>query len=120
MKECPHIVLPGGFEYPDGGDGESVSRPLDGGEEHPENGEEKEHQNHDEEAIDQEIDYVITVCDKAKQTCPFFPGGKEVSHHSFEDPSQAEGTDEEKFEVFRRVRDEIKKWIDRTFGGDED
>ncbi len=70
--------------------------------------------------LNQEIDYVITVCDKAKQTCPFFPGGKDISHHSFEDPSQAEGTDDEKLEVFRRVRDEIKEWIDRIFGGDED
>lgn len=69
--------------------------------------------------IAHEIDCVITVCDKAKQTCPFFPGGKKTSHHSFEDPSQAEGTDEEKFEVFRRVRDEIKEWIDKTFGEDK-
>jgi len=67
------------------------------------------------EFINQEIDHVITVCDKAKQTCPFFPGGKKVSHHSFEDPSQAQGTDEERLEVFRRVRDEIKEWIDETF-----
>ncbi len=66
--------------------------------------------------LNQEIDHVITVCDKAKQTCPFFPGGKQVSHHSFDDPSQAEGTDEEKLNVFRRVRDEIRDWIDKTFG----
>lgn len=66
--------------------------------------------------MSQEIDHVITVCDKAKQTCPFFPGGKEVSHHSFKDPSQAQGTDEEKLEVFRRVRDEIRDWIDKIFG----
>jgi arsenate reductase len=66
--------------------------------------------------INQEIDHVITVCDKAKQTCPFFPGGKKISHHSLEDPSQAEGTDEEKLGVFRRIRDEIRDWIDKTFG----
>ena len=70
--------------------------------------------------INQEIDCVITVCDKAKQTCPFFPGGKKVSHHSFEDPSQAQGTDEERLEVFREVRDEIEGWIKKTFGEVED
>ncbi len=52
-------------------------------------------------------DYVITVCDDANESCPVFPGGAESLHWSFEDPSRANGTDEEKFAVYRRVRDQI-------------
>ena len=60
------------------------------------------------------FDYVVTVCDQAKEVCPFFPG-KEVIHTSFEDPSEFEGSDEEVLEQVRKVRDEIKKWIIKTF-----
>ena len=69
-----------------------------------------------EKFIDQDIDYVITVCDKARQICPFFPGGKKILHKSFEDPSQAAGTEKEILETFRRIRDDIKKWIEEKFG----
>jgi arsenate reductase (thioredoxin) len=58
--------------------------------------------------FDQPFDYVITVCDDANEACPFFPGAQSRLHWSFEDPSRAEGSDEERLEVFRRVRDEIK------------
>jgi arsenate reductase (thioredoxin) len=58
--------------------------------------------------LDQPFDYVITVCDDANEACPFFPGAQSRLHWSFEDPSRAEGSDEERLEVFRRVRDEIK------------
>ena len=58
---------------------------------------------------DVEIDYVVTVCDTAKETCPFSPGAKKIFHKSFEDPSQYAGTEEEKLEKFRHIRDEIKK-----------
>ena len=54
------------------------------------------------------FDYVITVCDGAKETCPVFTG--KVTHRlhiGFDDPTEATGTDEEKLQVFRRVRDEI-------------
>jgi arsenate reductase len=54
------------------------------------------------------FDYVITVCDDANEACPFFPGAAKRLHWSFEDPSKAEGTDGERLEVFRRVRDRIK------------
>ncbi len=50
---------------------------------------------------------VITVCDHAKEACPIFPGGGKVLHWSFEDPAEAEGSEEERMRVFRRVRDEI-------------
>ena len=60
------------------------------------------------------FDYIVTVCDHAKEVCPFFPGEK-VLHKSFEDPSEFEGSDEEVLEKVRKVRDEIKKWILKTF-----
>ena len=63
-----------------------------------------------------EFDYVATVCDRAKGTCPFFPGGKRTLHRGFEDPSQFKGTEEEMLSGFRRVRDEIRDWIEETFG----
>jgi arsenate reductase (thioredoxin) len=53
-------------------------------------------------------DLVVTVCDSAKETCPVFPRPVEKVHVSFFDPAAAEGTDEVKMAVFRRVRDEIR------------
>ncbi len=53
------------------------------------------------------FEWVVTVCDRAKQTCPVFPGAEQSAHWSFDDPADAVGTDEERLEVFRRVRDEI-------------
>jgi arsenate reductase (thioredoxin) len=62
------------------------------------------------EYIDQSFDYVITVCDNAKETCPVFMGDvKERLHMGFEDPAEAEGTEEEVLPIYRRVRDEIKR-----------
>ncbi len=59
--------------------------------------------------IDKSFDYVITVCDNAKETCPVFTGKvKHRLHIGFDDPAEAKGTEEEKLKVFRRVRDEIK------------
>jgi arsenate reductase len=52
-------------------------------------------------------DLVITVCDSAKEECPYFPGGKEQLHISFPDPALATGTEEERLQVFRQVRDAI-------------
>jgi arsenate reductase (thioredoxin) len=56
------------------------------------------------------FDYVITVCDNAKESCPVWPGARAI-HHSFEDPAAAEGGDKERLAVFRRVRDEIEGWL---------
>jgi arsenate reductase len=56
-------------------------------------------------------DYVITVCDSANERCPIFPGRTTRLHWSFDDPSQATGTDEERLRTFRRVRDEIARAI---------
>jgi arsenate reductase len=53
--------------------------------------------------LGQSFDYVITVCDQARQACPVFPGGGASFHWGYEDPADAEGTDEERLVVFRRV-----------------
>ena len=58
-------------------------------------------------------DLVISVCDSAARRCPTFPAPVERLHWPFDDPAHAEGTDEEKMAVFRRVRDEIRAAIER-------
>jgi arsenate reductase len=62
-----------------------------------------------DEFAGQQFDYVITVCDNAKESCPFFPGGGERIHHSFEDPAAA--AKEHQLDTFRRVRDQISSWL---------
>jgi arsenate reductase len=62
------------------------------------------------------IEMSVTVCDSAQKVCPFFPGVKEDVHQSFPDPSAFTGSDEEVRTGFRRVRDEITRWIDASFG----
>jgi arsenate reductase (thioredoxin) len=57
--------------------------------------------------LDQPWDDVITVCDSAKETCPVFPKAARRLHWSFEDPSQATGSEAARLAVFRRIRDEI-------------
>lgn len=57
----------------------------------------------------QQFDFAVTVCDDATEACPFFPGAKSQLHWRFDDPAAAQGTDEEKLEAFRRIRDEIAK-----------
>ena len=64
--------------------------------------------------IDEMFDYVVTVCDQAKESCPFFPG-KKVIHKSFPDPSQLKGTELEIIEGFREIRDEIMAWVASVF-----
>ena len=68
------------------------------------------------EFLDQEIDYIVTVCDSAKDSCPSFSGGKQVIHKSFTDPSATQGPREIMIEAFRKSRDEIKHWITGYFG----
>ncbi len=64
------------------------------------------------EFVGQDFDYIITVCDNARETCPFFPGHAERIHHSFEDPPAPGTADPETtMAIFRRVRDEIRAWV---------
>jgi len=60
-----------------------------------------------DEFTGQAFDYVITVCDNANEQCPIFPSNTKRIHWSFADPAAAEGDDEARLAVFRRVRDEI-------------
>ena len=59
------------------------------------------------ELIGQQLDYVVTVCDRARETCPVFPGGANALHWGFDDPAEATGTDAERLAVFERVLGEI-------------
>ena len=61
------------------------------------------------------FDYVVTVCDHARETCPFFPTTQTL-HKSFEDPSQFKGVKNEILQQVRHVRNEIRTWIKETFG----
>jgi len=68
------------------------------------------------EFLDQPFDYVITVCDNAKETCPVFVGQvKHRLHLGFEDPAEARGSDDEVTAVFRQVRDEMKKTFQQFY-----
>ncbi|NQT32881.1 MAG: arsenate reductase ArsC [Candidatus Omnitrophica bacterium] len=61
-----------------------------------------------------QYDYAVTVCDEASaEKCPLFPGGAKHVHWGFDDPSQFTGSEEEKLEKIKIVRDEIKNRIDR-------
>jgi len=73
--------------------------------------------------LDKSFDYVITVCDNARETCPVFLGKvTEQLHIGFEDPAEATGSDQEIMAVFQRVRDEIqrdfRKFLDEKFRQD--
>jgi len=79
-----------------------------------------------DEFAGQEFDYIITVCDNARETCPVFPASAERVHHSFEDPPSPGAADRETtMSAFRRVRDEIGTWLREDFipqasgGGDQ-
>ena len=69
---------------------------------------------HMDEFQDQSFDYVLTVCDNAKESCPVFPGPSKRIHKSFEDPAAFQGTEEERLALFRQVRNEIRDYL-KTF-----
>jgi arsenate reductase len=68
-----------------------------------------------EEFLDEEIDLVVTVCDHAKEACPFFPGAKEYLHKGFKDPPELIEEGMEPMKAFGKIRDEISDWIEATF-----
>ena len=75
---------------------------------------------HVEEYAGQPFDYVITVCDSARQSCPVFPGSGERIHWDVEDPADAEARGESTAQAFRDARDELKSRIEgflRTVSG---
>jgi arsenate reductase (thioredoxin) len=69
---------------------------------------------HVDEFQGQLFDYVLTVCDNAKESCPVFPGHAKGIHNAFEDPAALQGTEEERLTLFRRVRNEIRDYL-KTF-----
>jgi arsenate reductase len=64
-----------------------------------------------EQFVNEPFDLVVTVCDNAKESCPTLPGAQNIVHWPFDDPAYATGSEDEKMEVFRRVRDEISDKI---------
>jgi arsenate reductase len=70
-----------------------------------------------DEFLDQKFEFVITVCDRAAETCPIFPGPAQRIHWSFPDPAAVEGDHNQKLAAFIQVRDSIrhqlKKWLDK-------
>jgi arsenate reductase (thioredoxin) len=66
-----------------------------------------------EEFADHSFDYVLTVCDNARESCPVFPGPAERMHHSFDDPAAVEGTEDKRLAAFRLVRDQIREYLRR-------
>ena len=69
---------------------------------------------HVDEFEGQPFDYVLTVCDNARESCPVFFGAAKRLHRDFEDPAALRGTEEERLALFRRVRDEIGDYL-KTF-----
>ena len=66
--------------------------------------------------LDEEFDLVVTVCDNARESCPFFPG-RRVIHRDFNDPSDTKGSQADILGAFRNTRDEIKSWLLNDFRG---
>lgn len=65
----------------------------------------------------QQLDYVITVCDNANESCPVFPGATQRLHWPFEDPAAAPGSEEERKAAFRKVRDQMQSRIGAFLAG---
>jgi arsenate reductase (thioredoxin) len=72
---------------------------------------------HVEEFAGQDFDYVLTVCDNAKESCPVFFSKATRLHHSFNDPAVVEGSEEERLEAFRRVREELRLYLKNFLQG---
>lgn len=68
-----------------------------------------------DEFANQDIDYVLTVCDNAKENCPYFPAQTKLLHHSFADPAEVEGGEDAQLSAFRRVRDQIQEYLSGSF-----
>ena len=66
--------------------------------------------NHINEYKQIDFDYIITVCDHAKENCPYFPANAKRFHHNFSDPSKVKGSEEEIANAFRATRDEIRDY----------
>lgn len=68
--------------------------------------------NHVDEYQSVPFDIILTVCDHAKENCPYIPGKAKRFHHNFPDPAKASGTESQVMDSFRKTRDEIKEYSD--------
>jgi arsenate reductase (thioredoxin) len=66
---------------------------------------------HVQEFEDQSFDYILPVCDNAKESCPVYPGHSNRIHKGFENPAALHGTEDERLSLFRRVRDEMRAYL---------
>ncbi|OYV06951.1 MAG: low molecular weight phosphatase family protein [Verrucomicrobiales bacterium VVV1] len=78
------------------------------------------HSKHMNEFLAQDVETVITVCGNADQACPMFPGQVNRYHWGFDDPAHATGSEDEQMELFRRVRDEIRRVFEAYAAGRKD
>jgi len=65
---------------------------------------------------DTATDFLVTLSDRAMKLCPLFPNAQINFHKGFPDPSQTPGTEKERLEAFRKTRDHIREWVEKTFG----
>ena len=78
----------------------------------------KKTSNHVDEYTGIDFDYVFTVCDNAKEICPIYPKAKQMIHHSFMDPADATGTEEEQLRVYIEVRNQLSDYF-KAFAKDK-
>ena len=64
-----------------------------------------------EEFAGEQFDYVLTVCDQARESCPVYPGHGQRLHRAFPDPAAVQGSEEQRLDAFRKVRDEIRSYL---------
>jgi arsenate reductase len=64
-----------------------------------------------DEFAHENFDYILTVCDNAKESCPIYPGHTNRLHHNFEDPAAVQGSSEERMKAFREIRDQIRSYL---------
>ena len=74
--------------------------------------------NHAKEYDHIDFDYVFTVCDNAKEICPSYPKAKKLIHKSFDDPADSTGTEHQQLAVYRKIRDQLKKYFISFFEDD--
>jgi arsenate reductase len=68
-----------------------------------------------DEFAGRDIDYVLTVCDNAQESCPYFPAGTQLIHHAFADPAGVQGDEAVRLAAFRRVRDQVREYLETDF-----
>ena len=68
-----------------------------------------------DEFVNDEVNFVLTVCDNANENCPYFPAKTKLIHHSFEDPAEVQGDEETRLDAFRKIRDEIGSYFENDF-----